>query len=261
MPVRDTPWPQATPCWADLMCDDPAEAARFYGSVFGWERQDGPEGYLWMLRDGRRVAGIGPKPDGAPWPAVWTTYLAVDDLWRSLGHAKAEGAQELLAPTTIPGTALIALVTTPTGEHVGLWQADPRVGTELYNAQHTPVWNELMVRDPQEAMGFYGEVLGCSYEEYREEEDDSFAYATVHTPSGRMVAGLGLIGEEYDDSFLPHWMTYVRSDVPAATVSAVRRAGGEVLMDVVEGPFGDQAVLRGPQGEIFSVIRPDHVDE
>ncbi|AKT50605.1 VOC family protein [Arsenicicoccus sp. oral taxon 190] len=260
MPIRDTTWPEGTPCWPDLMCDDPRAAARFYGQVFGWEVEEGPDGYLLMLRDGKRVAGIGPKPPAAPWPAVWTTYLAVTDIHRSVGHAKAEGAQQLLPPTPVPGLAQIALVVTPTGEHVGLWQAEPAIGTERYNEHHAPVWNELMTRDPQEAMGFYSEVLGYSYEEFTE-DDGELAYATMVTVDGRPVAGLGLIGPEYDDSFRPHWMTYVCTDVPAATVSAARRLGADVLMDVVSGPFGEQAVLRGPQGEVFSVIRPDHLDE
>lgn len=260
MPTRETPWPQGTPCWPDLMCDDPASAVRFYEQLFGWEGQPGFDGHVDLVRDGARVAGIGPKPQGAPWPAVWTTYLAVDDVWRTVGHARAEGAEVLMEPTTIPGEAQIAMIVDPTGAHLGLWQGDPRIGVQRYNEHHTPVWNELMTRDPEEAMGFYSEVFGFSYEEYLE-EDDTFAYATMITPSGRVVAGLGQIGEEYGEEFRPHWMTYVLSDVPAATVSAARRLGAEVLMDPAPGAFGEVAVLHGPQGEVLAVIRPDHVDE
>lgn len=260
MSVRETPWPLGTPCWPDLMCDDPRAAARTYATLFGWEVEEGPDGYLLMLRDGLRVAGIGPKPPTAPWPAVWTTYLAVDDTDRVATLEQEQGAEQLLRPTDIPGLARIALLVDPTGAHHGLWQAAPGVGAERYNEHGSLVWNELMVRDHEEAMGFYGEVFGHSYEVI-EEDDGSFAYAQVVTADGRLVCGLGRIGDEYGDQFRPHWMTYFLSDVPSATVSAVQRLGGRVLMDVVEGPFGQLAVLEGPQGEVFSVIRPDHVDE
>ncbi|MCH8611557.1 VOC family protein [Arsenicicoccus dermatophilus] len=260
MPIRMTPWPQGTPCWPDLMADDPASASRFYEQLFGWETTQGPDGYAFMTSGGLRVAGIGPKPRGAEWPAVWTTYLAVDDVYLTIAHAKAEGATELLPPTTLPGMATIALLTEPSGAHFGLWEPAPLNGIERYNEEHAPVWNELMVRDHEDAMGYYSEVFGFSFEEFTE-PDGSFAYATMITPSGRLVAGLGQIGEEYGEEYRAHWMTYFFAEDPRAAAARCTQLGGTVLMDVTEGPFGELAVLSGPQGEIFSVIRPEHVDE
>jgi predicted enzyme related to lactoylglutathione lyase len=57
-----------TPSWVDLSSPDPAKAAEFYGSLFGWEAvSQGPAaetgGYM-MFRlggpDGPDVAGVGP---------------------------------------------------------------------------------------------------------------------------------------------------------------------------------------------------------
>ena len=64
MATRDTPWPPGTPCWVDLTVADVGTARLFYEGLFGWQLIDpGPEamGYLMALRNGRQVAGIGPK--------------------------------------------------------------------------------------------------------------------------------------------------------------------------------------------------------
>jgi predicted enzyme related to lactoylglutathione lyase len=47
MTARDTPWPDGTPCWADLGAPDIAKAREFYSDLFSWRVQPG----------GRRPAG------------------------------------------------------------------------------------------------------------------------------------------------------------------------------------------------------------
>ena len=36
MTTRDIPWPDGTPCWADLGAPDIAKARDFYSDVFTW---------------------------------------------------------------------------------------------------------------------------------------------------------------------------------------------------------------------------------
>jgi hypothetical protein len=52
MTTRDTPWPDGTPCWADLGAPDIAKAREFYSDVFSWTVQPGGAG-------DRRVLGSG----------------------------------------------------------------------------------------------------------------------------------------------------------------------------------------------------------
>ena len=50
MSTRDTPWPDGTPCWADLGAPDIAKAREFYSDVFSWTIQAGgrrPAGTRW----------------------------------------------------------------------------------------------------------------------------------------------------------------------------------------------------------------------
>jgi len=82
MVTRDTAWGDGTPCWVDLGVADIAKAGAFYGALFGWEVHQGPPevgGYALCLKDGKLVAGIGPKMGPAGESSTWTTYLAASD--------------------------------------------------------------------------------------------------------------------------------------------------------------------------------------
>src|SRR6266702_3120091 len=82
MVTRDTAWGDGTPCWVDLGVADIAKACAFYAALFGWEAHRGPPeagGYALCLKDGRQVAGIGPKMGPPEEPSTWTTYLATSD--------------------------------------------------------------------------------------------------------------------------------------------------------------------------------------
>ena len=82
MVVRDTPWPDGTPCWVDLGASDIPKAISFYSAQFGWDIEPGGAevgGYSIAHRDGRIVAAVGPKMGSPDQPSAWTTYLATDD--------------------------------------------------------------------------------------------------------------------------------------------------------------------------------------
>ena len=55
-------------------------------------------GYAMCLKDGEPVAGIGPMPDDAPFPAAWTTYLSTSDVDAAVVTATDAGGQ-VMAPT------------------------------------------------------------------------------------------------------------------------------------------------------------------
>jgi len=88
MSTRETPWPVGTPNWADLMTTDREASWAFYSQVLGWQIQDtGPEmgNYGLASVNGKMVAGIGTPPDpGQAPPPAWTTYLATDDLDKTI---------------------------------------------------------------------------------------------------------------------------------------------------------------------------------
>ena len=69
------------PCWVDYAASDVPRARDFYTALFGWTAEEAGEeygGYLTFLKDGHRVAGLGPAMEGAL-PNTWLTYLLVED--------------------------------------------------------------------------------------------------------------------------------------------------------------------------------------
>ena len=118
VPTRDEAWPNGTPCWIDLMVTDPAAAARqFYSGLFGWDIQDGPPeagGYLMCMINGRAVTAISPKPQENPFPNVWSTYLASDDLDAAAARAKAAGSPFMMEPMDVMTAGRLAFAMYPT---------------------------------------------------------------------------------------------------------------------------------------------------
>ncbi|MFE4060399.1 VOC family protein, partial [Streptomyces sp. NPDC059096] len=77
--TRRTP---GTPCWVSLMVHGLAATEEFYGALFGWEFEPGPQQlgpYVRGLLDGKEIAGIGQLPPDRHLPIAWLTYLATDN--------------------------------------------------------------------------------------------------------------------------------------------------------------------------------------
>ena len=93
-------YPAGVPCWVDTNQPDPADAARFYSGLFGWQTEDamppGAGAHYYMARiDGRDVAAISSPPPGAAPQAVWNTYIRVesaDDAAARVREAGGAGA-------------------------------------------------------------------------------------------------------------------------------------------------------------------------
>src|SRR4051794_5670003 len=116
MVTRETPWPDGTPCWVDLMTGDAAAAREFYGALFGWDIEVGgaETGFYGMCSvGGRRVVGIGQMQ--MEHPPVWTAYLAtsdVDALTRAITEA---GGSVVLEPIDVFDFGRMAVAQDPTG--------------------------------------------------------------------------------------------------------------------------------------------------
>src|SRR5665647_3567422 len=116
--------------------------------LFGWDIQDGPPeagGHLMCMLNGRPVAAISPKPEEIPFPNVWSTYLAADDLdatvakanAKAKAKAKAAGGQFMMEPMDVMTAGRIAFGMDPTGAPM----ASGRLAT-------TRVWASTTSRAP-----------------------------------------------------------------------------------------------------------------
>jgi len=254
MGTRDEAWVAGSPCWVDLVVDDTAEAKNFYGGLFGWDCQDQPShagGYLMCLLQGRPTAGIGPKPEGVGMPAVWSTYLATDDVDETAAKIKAGGGSLMMEPFDVLDAGRMAFGFDPAGAAFGIWQARAHSGSQIVNEAGALTWNECMSRDYAGAKDFYASVFGYEYDEMGDGENFNYSLIKV---SGGGVGGLGQLGAETPEEVPAHWMTYFGTVDTDSTVERAESLGAKVQMAARDSEYGRLAVLAGPQGEVFSVI-------
>ncbi|MBH0780437.1 VOC family protein [Nocardia bovistercoris] len=255
MPIRDTPWPEGTPCWVDCQVDDPEKAGHFYADLFGWTVEDGDGdsgGYLMGMKGGAAVAGIGPKPQ-AGMPSVWTTYLAVADADATAAKVTAAGGQMLVPPFDVMDAGRMFVGADAAGAAFAVWQARAHNGAAVYNEHGAYCWNELHTRQFDAAKRFYADVFGYTYTDMGDGE--SMIYATF-TPRG----GSEPAGGMNDDTLMPadpmpsYWLTWFQFDDVDAGLSRASELGATVLMPASDSPAGRMAIVAAPQGEMFGLI-------
>ncbi len=253
MTTRDTPWAPGTPCWVDLMTPDQPAAREFYGRLFGWQIDVGPEetgNYGMASLGGRSVAGIGGMM-GMEHPPVWNTYLATTDVDATAKAAEAAGGTVVAPPMDVMEFGRMAFVQVPGGGVFGLWQAGTHNGVGRANEPGSLTWNEFMGRDYDGSKAFFAGVFGYTYTEMG---DDSFQYAGIEV-DGNTVGGIGTLPPEVPAQIPPHWRVYFAVDDCDATVARVTELGGSVLRPPMDMPYGRHADVADPQGAMFSVIK------
>lgn len=115
--------------WNELIANDTAAAANFYGKLFGWQTvpftpQGAPAGappYTLFKMDANDM-GVGgmaqPLHQGVP--THWVPYVVVDDVDASLVKASELGAKVILPTTSIGEVGRIAVIKDPQGATIGL---------------------------------------------------------------------------------------------------------------------------------------------
>ncbi|MFF5990361.1 VOC family protein [Prauserella flavalba] len=254
MVTRDTPWPDGTPCWVDLMAPDPRMAIDFYGALFAWafaDQGDETGNYLLASLGGRLVAGVGGMPPGQEdAPAAWTTYLATSDLGKTVAMVVDHGGQVMVPPTAVGPAGRLAVAADPTGAVFGLWQAGEHNGVGLANAAGSLNWNECLTRDYDRARDFYAAVFGHTFEDM---SDEGFRYSTLKA-GGKVVGGVGLLPDEVPADVPPHWAVYFAVSDTDATVARVTELGGELVREPWDSLYGRLAQVTDNQGAHFRVI-------
>jgi uncharacterized protein len=247
-----TDYAPGTPSWIDLQTSDPAKAAEFYRTLFGWERQDlGPEagGYGFFLKDGKMVAGVGPKMGEAP--TAWSTYVSVADADATIAKVKQNGGTVVVEPMDVMTAGRMAVFIDPTGAFIGVWQPRDHKGSQLANEIGTWGWSELQTRDLEKAKAFYSAVFG-----WKPTQFEGMAEYTVLENDGRGIGGAMPMPAEVPKEVPSNWLTYFGVDDTDATVERAKQNGGGVLAPPMEIPnVGRFAVLTDPQGGVFAVIK------
>lgn len=254
--VEITSYQPGTPAWVDLMTSDPEGARRFYGELLGWEFEVGPpeSGHYTMARvRGLDVAGLGGEPAPAGMPTAWTIYFATDDLEGAAKQITDAGGTVTMGPMDVMEEGRLLVAADPTGAIFGLWQAGKHIGARLQSEPGALVWTELATRDLTAAKRFYTAVLGYEWDAATGTGPGGLAYATFSV-KGRLAGGALQMNERWPADVPAHWMPYFGVTDADAAVAAASRLGGGAIVAPTDSPYGRFAVLRDPQGGVFTVI-------
>ncbi|KUO03279.1 VOC family protein [Streptomyces caeruleatus] len=249
--ARHTP---GTPCWVSLMVHGPAATQEFYGALFGWEFQPGPQQlgpYVRALLNGHEVAGIGQLPPDRHLPIAWTPYLASNDADLTADTVRLCGGTVGVGPLDAGEAGRMAICSDPSGAVFGIWQGAEHRGTAITGVPGTPAWNELLTFESVNVAKFYETVFA-----YEEEPVVSagFDYVTLRI-DGRPVAGIHGVGTALPRDRGPHWMTYFEVADTDETVERVVDLGGHVLEPAHDSEHGRVATVADPEGARFSLIQ------
>jgi uncharacterized protein len=255
MTVRETRWPAGVPCWADLTVPDVQVATDFYSAVLGWTFATPEEpsgGYVIASVGDAAAAGIGPQ-QSADQAAAWMVYFASVDADATAAAVRQAGGQILLPPGDVGPHGRMFVAADPTGAVFGVWQAGSRIGAGIVNEAGGMTWEDLRSTDPDVARAFYTRVFGYVTEGLEMAGPDYTTFSG--TPGEAPFGGMGgMFGAPAGTP--SHWLVYFGvADVEAA-VTAARKAGGNVLSERFDTPFGPMAALQDPAGAVFWITEP-----
>jgi uncharacterized protein len=108
-----------------LNTGDPAQAKKFYRSLFAWKLSDvkmGPGMTYTMIDTGSRESGGGIQKPMEEGPSTWMTYVEVSDVKKTIAKAEKMGATTVVAYQPIPDMGAFGIFTDPTGATLGVWE-------------------------------------------------------------------------------------------------------------------------------------------
>ena len=126
------------------------------------------------------------------------------------------------------------------------------LGAGVVNEPGAFAWNELMTREPDAAVEFYGRVLGWTA---KVNANPDMPY-TEFQIDGRSVAGMmPMIGDAWPAELPDHWMVYFAVEDCDVAGTKIQELGGTVSVPPTDIPgIGRFAVVSDPAGAFFSVI-------
>jgi predicted enzyme related to lactoylglutathione lyase len=260
-----TSYTPGTPCWIDLAAPDQQAAIDFYKDLFGWQGEKGPEefgGYAMMTLNGKPVAGIMaavPMGDNPPPPTVWTTYISTDNVDAAAERIGANGGKLLFEPMTVGDVGRMCVAADPAGAVFGVWQPLTFAGAGVVNEAGAWVWDELNTTDIPGATTFYKPALGITIAPMEMPGGETMGEYYALKVGDEVVGGAQTLAN-HPEGTPPHWATYFAVDDAKSTVDAAVKAGGSVLVPLMDTPVGVMGALADPQGAPFWVIKPKQPD-
>jgi uncharacterized protein len=251
-----TTYKPGTPSWIEFSSPDLDASIEFYGGLFGWdvpesENAEQTGGYRLAMKNDRPAAGMMPQMQEGQ-PTAWTTYISVDDAAATAAAVKEAGGTVIAEPMEVMDLGTMAIFADPTGAVFGIWQPGTFHGAGIVNGPGAISWNELNTRDLAAAKEFYGAVFGWTFDDQEMEGGETYSMVVL---GDRPVGGiLDLAAREVPEVVPAHWQVYFGVEDTDATIEAAKAAGGGVMLEPVDIPFGRFAILTDPHGASFAVI-------
>ncbi len=248
--------PHGTFIWTDIALPDPAAGKAFYENLFGWSSVDNPipdGGAYTMFHNGEDpVAGLsGQSPGMAGMPAMWYSYVKVDDVDSTTSRASQLSGTVIMEPMDVMDAGRMAVIQDPTGGVVCLWQSGEHDGAGAFNVPSTMTWNELATRDAGSACGFYCDLLGWETEKL---DMEGVEYHLIKN-GGRDNGGIIAMDENWPAEVPAHWMVYFAVEDIDGAVARLTELGGSLSVPPTDIAPGRFAVVADPQGGTFSFFQ------
>ncbi|MFJ6749247.1 MULTISPECIES: VOC family protein [unclassified Streptomyces] len=249
---------RGAPCWVSLLARDLKTAQDFYGEVLGWtfRRAGLGDEFSVALSDGRPVAGIGALAQSFQVAVAWTVYFAVEDADATAARIRERSATVAVGPLKVgPGRA--ALAADQQGATFGFWEG--RTMAWSVGQGNAPASLELRTRDAFAAAIFYAEVFDWASEEpggceVAYEHDEVIVRADGHTVAALRGGG---VEAAPDPRVRPRWHVHFPvHDIEAVTAAALAAGGTVTPITPNQSGKGSQAVVRDPDGGLFTITTP-----
>jgi predicted enzyme related to lactoylglutathione lyase len=241
--------PNGTPTWIDLGIPDLDRAMEFYGAVFGWVFDVGPEetGRYTICKVGdKAAAAILPNPDPDADEYWWNVYLATDDCDGTAKRIADAGGALVQEPMDVMEQGRMAIARDPVGAQFGLWQARAFVGAEVVNEPNALLRNDLVTPTPGPAREFYAAVFDFTLDGNPDLPEFDFTF--LRRPDGHEIGGI--FGDKRATS--SSWGTLFEVADTDEAVARARAAGG-TAKDPTDMIYGRMAEVADPFGARFTV--------
>jgi predicted enzyme related to lactoylglutathione lyase len=264
-------YPVGVPCWIDTSQRDLDAAKAFYGALFDWQFEDRMAGrYAIAKLDGLDVAGIAHQPNHAP---AWNTYIQVDSADWATADAIQLGGKALLPPFDIADSGRMAVIEDPTGAVFSMWEPKDLHGAQLVNAAGSWNWSDLYTPDPSLAEPFYRALFGWDstavsfgettatmwrrpgYGDHLEARDPGIR--DRHEKAGAPEGFTDSVAWLQQDDGPSRWHVTISVDDTDASAERVAELGGEVVVPPYDAGPVRIAMVKDPQGAVFTISRYD----
>jgi uncharacterized protein len=224
----------------EIMGKDVSKLGSFYAEVFGWNVAPPIPNYeiQYSLVDPvpgfqRGIqGGIGKAPPG--YDGHVTFYVVVDDVEGAFAKIEEHGGSRMIGPNTVPNGTVIGLFRDPEGHTVGV--VDP--GDDMRAAPMELVPFIFFYGKCEEALEFYKNALGGSYEIVQRQEDAvQYARFTGSGISFEASDGMGSRDVNPDEGNVSLSLA-VPDATRAQEIFTALSAGGKVLTAFGDAQWG-----------------------